>query len=90
MKTILTSVLLSWVALYADSLMAQTPYAENPTAIDRGKGLSSEQRANMLKKFDRDRNGTIDGKGRVGAQKSLRSKKAGGGTKRSGDVRRKR
>ncbi len=70
---IIATLLLSTVC--ASSLIADT--VNKPTPIDRGKNFTAEQRGKMLKKFDRDRNGKIDGKGKVAAKKALKGRKAG-------------
>ncbi len=69
--------LLVLAVLLATPLMAQnSPYGDNkPTAQNRGKNLTEEQRKKILKKFDKDRDGKLNEQESAAAKASLRAKK---------------
>ncbi len=69
--------LIALAAVLINPLMAQSPYAGNkPTAQDRGKNLTTEQRKKILKKFDRDRDGKLNAQEAAAARAALEAKKA--------------
>ncbi len=66
-----TCILLTLAALLTAPLMAQSPTAEN-----RGKNLTTEQKQKILKKFDKDGDGKLNEQEAQAAKAALQARKA--------------